>query len=100
MRQQARAKQVLLKLGAEGMLIHAADESQIWQTDQLPSFNRMAKDTAGAGDSLLAATALTIALGGDIWQAAFLGSLAAACQVSRLGNIPLTSSEIMKELSR
>jgi rfaE bifunctional protein kinase chain/domain len=99
-RQQARARQVLLKLGAEGVLIHAADGSQSWQTDQLPSFNRMAKDTAGAGDSMLAATALTIALGGDIWQAAFLGSLAAACQVSRLGNIPLTSSEILKELSR
>jgi rfaE bifunctional protein kinase chain/domain len=99
-RYQSRAKQVLLKLGAEGLLIHAADESQSWLTDQLPGFNRMAKDTAGAGDSLLAATALTVAQGGNIWQAAFLGSLAAACQVSRVGNIPLTSAEILKVLSQ
>jgi rfaE bifunctional protein kinase chain/domain len=101
LRRQAGAKNVFLKLGGEGMMVHAAKNcGEDWITDQLPCFNHRAKDTAGAGDSLLAAAAITLALGGDIWQAAFLGSLAAACQVSRLGNIPLTSSEILKELSR
>lgn len=98
-RSQARAQHVLLKLGAEGVLVHAADASKGWLTDQLPAFNRLAKDTAGAGDSLLAATALTIAQGGSIWQAAFLGSLAAACQVSRVGNIPVTTAELLKALA-
>jgi len=64
----------------------------------LPSFNRSAKDTSGAGDSLLAASALALALGGTIWQAAFLGSLAAACQVSRIGNTPLTTRELLQAI--
>lgn len=98
LRQQAGARNVLLKLGAEGVMIHAAVEGADWLTDQLRAFNRSPKDTAGAGDSLLAASAITIALGGGIWQAAFLGSLAASCQVSRIGNTPLTTAELMAAL--
>jgi hypothetical protein len=37
-------------------------------------------------------------LGVDIWAAAYLGSLAAACQVSRVGNMPLTASELITEI--
>jgi sugar/nucleoside kinase (ribokinase family) len=98
LRQQAGGRNVLLKLGAEGVMIHAAVEGADWLTDQLRAFNRSPKDTAGAGDSLLAASAITIALGGGIWQAAFLGSLAASCQVSRIGNTPLTTAELMAAL--
>jgi rfaE bifunctional protein kinase chain/domain len=97
LRAQANARNVLLKLGAEGVLIHASN-AQEWLTDQLPAFNRMPRDTAGAGDSLLAASALTLALGGDLWHAALLGSIAASCQVSRIGNTPLTSGELLHAL--
>jgi rfaE bifunctional protein kinase chain/domain len=99
LRQQAGARNVLLKLGADGLLIHSTECHQTWLTDQLPSFNPAPKDTAGAGDSLLAAAALAIARGGSIWQAAFLGSLAAACQVSRIGNTPLTPDELLRVLN-
>jgi rfaE bifunctional protein kinase chain/domain len=99
LRQQASAKNILLKLGAEGVLIHPVAASDDSRTDQLPSFNRAPKDTSGAGDSLLAAVALTMALGGSIWQAAYLGSVAAACQVSRMGNVPLTSRELLRAIS-
>lgn len=98
LRQQAGARNVLLKLGAEGVMIHAAVEGGEWLTDQLPAFNRLPKDTAGAGDSLLAGSAIAIALGGGIWQAAFLGSIAASCQVSRIGNTPLTATELLHVL--
>jgi len=98
LRQQAGARSVLLKLGAEGVLVHAEKSGDDWLTDQLPSFNHSPKDTAGAGDSLLAASALAIALGAGIWQGAFLGSLAAACQISRIGNTPLTTGELLHAL--
>ena len=98
LRKQADAKNVFLKLGAEGVLIHSTNDADTWITDQLPGFNRAPKDTAGAGDSLLAAAALTIALGGSVWQASFMGSLAAACQVSRIGNTPLTRHELLQAL--
>ena len=98
-RRQAEAQNVLLKLGAEGLMVHATCATQKeWETDQLPSFNRHPKDTAGAGDSVLAAAAVTLALGGHVWQASLLGSFAAACQVSRLGNTPLTNDELCQAL--
>ncbi len=101
LRSQAGAKNVFLKLGGEGMMVHAARPGgDDWITDQLPRFNHRPKDTAGAGDSLIAAAAITVALGGDIWQASFLGSLAAACQVSRVGNTPLTPSELLHAFER
>ena len=101
LRIQAGAKNVFLKLGAEGMMVHAAKQCGAdWITDQLPCFNPRPKDTAGAGDSLLAAAAITLALGGDVWQASFLGSLAAACQVSSIGNVPLTPGELLHAFGR
>jgi len=57
-----------------------------------------AKDVAGAGDSFLITASMTLARGGGIWMAAYLGSLAAACQVGRVGNIPLTRNELIAEI--
>jgi len=95
----ARAQNVIITLGAEGALIFASTlEGGRWHTDQLPSFNTAPKDTAGAGDSLFTCAAMAMAVGCDIWQAAYLGSLAAACQVGRIGNIPLRPSELRNEL--
>jgi rfaE bifunctional protein kinase chain/domain len=100
LRQLASAKNILLKLGEEGLLIHAGGgETEGWSTDRVEALNSTPKDTSGAGDSLLIASAMTLASGGTVWEAACLGSLAAALQVSRVGNIPLTSKELLQELS-
>ena len=100
LRQESSAKNVLLKLGEEGLLIHAADETgNSWLTDRVDSLNSAAKDVSGAGDSLLVASAMTLACGGSIWEAACLGSLAAAIQVGRVGNTPLRTEELLRELS-
>ena len=100
LRVQAQARNVLLKLGSEGILIHAeTSETDQWHTDRLPAFSVTAQDTAGAGDSLLATSALSVALGTSIWQAAYLGSVAAACQVERLGNVPLQATELLTALN-
>lgn len=98
---QAQAQNVLITLGADGLLIHA-DTRQVnhMLTDQLPAFNNAPKDVAGAGDSLLIATAMATVSGADIWQAAFIGCIAAACQVGRVGNIPLKYEEIYQEINQ
>jgi rfaE bifunctional protein kinase chain/domain len=100
LRQQASAHNILLKLGEEGVLIHAGGEqaNDEWLTDQVEALNSSAKDVAGAGDSLLIAGAMTLACGGSIWEAACLGSLAAAVQVGRVGNTPLRTEELLQEL--
>jgi len=36
-------------------------------------------------------------VGASIWEAAYLGSLASAIQVSRVGNVPIKKDEILKE---
>ena len=103
LRKQARAKNVLLKMGDEGLLIHACDDSKEdtesgIMTDQVPALNSHPKDVAGAGDSLLIAGAMAMACGANIWEAGCLGSLAAAIQVSRVGNTPLKIEELTREI--
>lgn len=99
LRQKAKADNVVITLGAEGLLIHAKTEpKKPWLTDRISALNTSPKDTAGAGDSLLVSTAMALALGASIWESIYLGSLAAACQVGRIGNIPLKASELQVEL--
>lgn len=94
------SKNILLKLGEEGLLIHSQSENNNAEfiTDRIIALNSSPKDVAGAGDSLLVASALTLATGGSILEAACLGSLAAAIQVSRVGNTPLSTKEFHKIL--
>lgn len=100
LRRQSSAKSILLKLGEEGLLIHAGSGADNdWLTDRVSALNTAPKDVAGAGDSLLITSALTLASGGTIWEAACLGSLAAAVQVGRVGNTPIHIDELLRELS-
>lgn len=99
LRAQAKAKNILLKLGEEGLLIHTGSSGAgNWLTDRVGALNSSPKDVAGAGDSLLIASTLALASGASIWEAAALGSIAAAVQVGRVGNTPLLSKELLKEL--
>ncbi|QJT07625.1 PfkB family carbohydrate kinase [Oceanidesulfovibrio marinus] len=92
------AKNVVITLGEAGVLIHTADQAETIKTDRLPAMNTTPSDTAGAGDSFYATASLALASGSDIWQASYLGSLAAALQVSRVGNTPLSLAELRSEL--
>jgi len=93
----AGSKHIIATLGAEGILINGEKGGQ-QITDQLPAFNSSPKDVAGAGDSLFVTSALALCAGADIWESAYIGSLAAACQVSRVGNTPLTIQDLMDEI--
>ena len=100
LRRKADAEDVLVTLGAEGLLVHARpQEGTEYVTDNLPAFNRAPKDPAGAGDSLLTCASMSLVAGANIWQSAYLGSVAAACQVGRVGNFPLSADELTTELS-
>ena len=94
LRRKTSAENLLITLGRDGILIHAGSSEQ-FETDRIPALNTNPRDVSGAGDSLLITSALVLAAGGDIWQSAFLGSIAAARQVSRIGNIPLKIEELI-----
>jgi rfaE bifunctional protein kinase chain/domain len=97
LRDQARAENVIITLGAEGLLVFSGHEEGA-REDRLPAFNAAPKDVAGAGDSLFCCTSLALCCGTDIWRSAYLGALAAACQVSRVGNTPLESGDLITEI--
>lgn len=89
------ADSVILKLGADGVLLGGyRDGYEVVSTDRIPAANQSAIDVSGAGDSLLAMSALALAAGCKLFESALLGSLAAGIQVSRRGNIPIHVGEI------
>ena len=92
-------KSILLKLGENGLLVHTSIDNQTeWQTDKIDALNPLPKDVSGAGDSLLITSAMATACGANIWESALLGSLAAAIQVGRVGNIPLQLNELKEQI--
>jgi len=100
LRQYSGVKNILLKLGDEGVMIHAGtDQGTAYLTDRITALNSSPKDVAGAGDSMLITSAMTLCLGGSIWEGALLGSAAAAMQVSRLGNRPLNVQDLQAVVS-
>jgi sugar/nucleoside kinase (ribokinase family) len=99
LRLKVGAKYVFVTLGSEGVLVHTSkgspSEASSWQTDRLPAMNMSLKDPAGGGDAMLIVSSLALASGASVWEAAYLGSIGAACQVGRVGNIPLTLDEVL-----
>jgi rfaE bifunctional protein kinase chain/domain len=93
------ARNVIVTLGAEGILIRHQNQSGILDTDNLPAFASSAIDTAGAGDAMLVTTALMLASGASIWQAAFVGSVSSSIQVNVRGNIPITKPAIFEKMA-
>jgi sugar/nucleoside kinase (ribokinase family) len=97
LQQKARAKNLVITLGAEGMLINVK-QAELFRTERLPAFNVSPKDVAGAGDSFFTSASMALCVGADIWRSSYLGALAAALQVSRLGNTPLLASDLIAEI--
>jgi rfaE bifunctional protein kinase chain/domain len=85
-----------ITLGAAGVLVITADAAQPeHQTDRLPALNPHPRDVSGAGDSMLTAGAMALATGASTWEAALIGSIAAAIQTARVGNRPISSDEFL-----
>jgi sugar/nucleoside kinase (ribokinase family) len=96
---KSQSETLLLKLGAEGVIALTIQGGQ-HMTASLPAMNSNPVDVAGAGDAMLSAASLSMALGASLWESAYLGSIAAAIQVSRTGNIPLGIDNLIAEMKR
>jgi rfaE bifunctional protein kinase chain/domain len=99
LRKHSASNNVFLKIGEEGVLVHAETSlTNTWLTDRIQALNNNPIDVAGAGDSMMITSAMILASGGNIWEAASIGSIAAAIQVGRIGNVPLQQSELINHL--
>lgn len=99
LRKELNSKNLLLKMGGDGVLISARDDNgQMLTTDEIASINKNPVDTSGAGDSMLAGASLALASGATIYEAALLGSILAGIQVGRLGNVPIAQETVKSVL--
>jgi rfaE bifunctional protein kinase chain/domain len=96
------SKYLMLTLGADGVLLQERIENEHgdFRADVLPALNAKAQDITGAGDSFLILASLALAVGASVNEAAYLGSIGASVQVSRVGNTPITMDEIRAELHK
>ncbi|MGJ8682933.1 PfkB family carbohydrate kinase [Paraglaciecola sp.] len=86
----SNCKNLFVTLAEEGIFIHEPLKNS-WENDRISALAANPVDPAGAGDCLFAASVMALASGATIWEAAFIGSVAAACQVTNVGNLPLES---------
>lgn len=96
------SKCLMLTLGADGVLLQEqmSHDHGNFRADLLPALNPNAQDVTGAGDSFLVLASLALAVGASVNEAAYLASIGASVQVSRVGNIPITTDEILSVLSK
>jgi sugar/nucleoside kinase (ribokinase family) len=95
LRHNCNAEKVILKLGREGIIMHSYDKKKnLFETDRMESFNLNPVDVAGAGDSLLVGSSMALALGAGLKEAALIGSILSAIQISREGNSPISKNEL------
>lgn len=100
---QTANRDLIIKLGENGIVIF----NGLWEkgslrevsTEYLASFADEVHDPMGAGDALLAACSLALAAGADIFEASILGNVAAAVEVLRVGNVPVSRHDIESKLA-
>jgi D-beta-D-heptose 7-phosphate kinase/D-beta-D-heptose 1-phosphate adenosyltransferase len=85
---------VLMKDGANGICVtkHGRDAGQV----QVPTPARPVYDVTGAGDTVTAVVALTLAAGGDYVQAARLSNLAAGEVVGIIGTATCSQARLLE----
>jgi len=95
----ARCKTLILKLGDRGVLTcRSADHESLDSFFSIDSFVDRLADAVGAGDALLAYATLAMLACGCPAQATILGSMAAAVECEREGNVPVTPDDVLHRI--
>lgn len=81
---------ILVKRGAEGMSLFAGGRLR-----HIPSVAREVFDVTGAGDTAVAAFALGVAAGADLYRAAWLANQAAGVVVGKRGTASVSQAELL-----
>ena len=95
----ARCRTLIMKLGNRGVLTCKSKNHEAFDSFfSIDSFADRVVDAVGAGDALLAYATLAMLASGSAAQASILGSLAAACECERDGNIPIAPEDVLQKL--
>jgi len=93
-RDRARCGSVLMTRGDQGMWLLAKEAE-----GELPAVAREVADVTGAGDTVIAAMALTMAAGGSMVEAAHLANQAAGIAVGKFGAATVTPAELARAVT-
>lgn len=103
------ARAALVTMGSEGLVAFQPSPASAPSADgfvsrvtseHVPALCANAIDALGCGDALLSAATLTLASGGSLLAAAFIGSVAAATQAQRLGNTVVGAPDLRHGIAR
>lgn len=93
-------KLLILKLGERGVLAcRNADHESLDSFFVIDSFVNNLVDAVGAGDALLAYSTLAMLVSKNDSVATILGTLAAACECERDGNIPIATDDVRAKIA-
>jgi len=108
--EETRSGAAIVTMGADGLVTFSriagtdANESGAWKrrlsSEHVPAICPFAADALGCGDALQTAATLSLASGGSLDAAAFLGAVAAGVEAQRLGNIPVSASDLRQGVAR
>jgi rfaE bifunctional protein kinase chain/domain len=88
---RVRADNLLVTLGAEGMVLVMKDGS----STQIPSIARKIYDVSGAGDTVTAWMGAALAAGASVYEAALLANYAAGVEVGKPGVATVSPEEVL-----
>jgi rfaE bifunctional protein kinase chain/domain/rfaE bifunctional protein nucleotidyltransferase chain/domain len=108
--EETRSKAAVVTMGPEGLIafdplpgaerLEERSFASRLRAQHVPALSPFAIDPLGCGDSLISAATLALAGGGSLLAAAFLGSAAAAVEAQRLGNIPISATDLRQSIVR
>jgi rfaE bifunctional protein kinase chain/domain len=98
---EAKCRLLMLKLGERGVLAcRSPDHRALDSFFVIDSFVENLVDAVGAGDALLAYSTLAMLVSKNDAIATTLGTVAAACECERDGNIPITPNDVLAKLDK
>ena len=97
---KSKSKHLILKLGEKGSLVYRKSGEKPRDFFILDSYAENIVDAIGAGDAMMAVTALAFKCSNNILISSILGSIAASIVCEKEGNIPVTIDEIEKKLEK
>jgi len=108
--EETGAGEAIVTMGPEGLVSFCPFENQKefgddpfgtrLKAEHVPAMVGSAVDQLGCGDALLATAALARVSGASPMASAFLGSIAAAVQAGRMGNIPVSATDLRRGIDR
>jgi len=97
---KSRCKNLVIKLGKQGLIAYKCEQSVTIESEHFPALSINAIDVAGAGDSLLAATSLSLCSGANVMEASAIGTMVASCAVERMGNVSVTKEQLKEVMTQ